>query len=374
METIYSTREVIVSFYKRFETFLLIALKFVVGLFVFTQIGNIGMYMPLFESVNSPPLHQLYTLLMAMLFTVMTMTVGYGLIILNICMQISSALGVMMFVGVFLMLILFLYARLAPKESFLIMATFFAFQLGIPYIVPLLAGIYLGITSIIPVSIGVMIVSFVPFFGLLLEDTFHLTQIMDLDFTAMPEYIGGLYVTIFYDITDNNAWVFTSFAFAMVIFVVYVVSRLTIDYSREIALGAGVVVMLISVIISGLVVVPDGSLVVSVFAVMLSGVLAFVSMFFDMVLDYQRTERVQFEDEHNFYQVKVTPKIASSRKDRVIQRVNETVASQKDYLNNDFPRSRHESPQEARAEDRREVRYDGRHGRKYSIKYDEDDA
>ena len=342
MEQIFTIREAIVSFYKRFETYILITLKFMVGLFVFGQIGDIGLYMPIFEPINSPPMQLPYTLLMAMLFTVMTMTVGYGLIIINICIQTSAALGVMVFGGIFMLLILFFYARLAPKESFLILATFFSFEFGVPYVVPLLAGLYLGLTSVIPVSIGIMIVNFAPFFRFLLDDTQLMSEFLAANLAAMPEYFGDLYITIFADITGNQAWVFTAFIFSMVIFIVYIVSRFTIDHSKEIALGAGVVVMIISSIIAQMI-APSGVSIPGVIgAVLLSGLLAFFASFFDMVLDFQRAERVQFEDESNFYQVKIIPKIAISKKQRVIKRINARDDGLDSYLNNDYndPRER----------------------------------
>jgi len=311
-----------------------------VGMFVFSRIAEIGLYMPIFEPINSPPMQLTYTLLMAMLFTVMTMTVGYGLIIINICIQISSALGVMAFAGAFMLLILFFYARLAPKENFLILAMFFAFELGVPYVVPLLAGLYLGLTSVIPVSIGVMVVYFVPFFQFLLADAQLMSEFLAANLAMMPEYFGDLYVTIFADLAGNQAWVFTAFIFSMVIFIVYIVSRFTIDHSKEIALGAGVVVTIISSIIAQLFVPSDVSLPGLIGAVLLSGLLAFLASFFDMALDYQRTERVQFEDESNFYQVKVIPKIALSRKQRVLKRISARDEEPDDYLDNDYSDSR----------------------------------
>jgi len=339
-------RETIVSFYKKFETYLAVLLKFAVGLVVFSRIGGIGLYMPIFEPINSAPMQLPYILLMAMLFTVMTMTVGYGLIIINICIQTSAALGVMTFAGIAMLLILFFYARLAPKENFLILATFFAFEFGVPYLVPLLAGLYLGLTSVIPISIGVMIVSFTPFVGFLLEDAQLMSEFMGANIAAMPEYFGDLYMAIFADITGNQAWVFTAFIFSMVVFIVYTVSRFTIDHAKEIALGAGIVVTLLSTIIAELLAPANVSMLAVIVSVVLSGVLAFLAAFFDMVLDYQRTERVQFEDETNFYQVKITPKIVMSRKQRVLKRIN-PVDEHNGYLENNYP-TRPERP--ARAE------------------------
>jgi len=288
------------------------------GLFVFSQIGDIGLYMPMFSAVNQLP----YVLLMAMLFTVVPITMGYGLIIINICLQLSSAIGVMAFVGIFLLLILFFYARLAQRESVLIIATFFAFQFGVPHVVPLIAGLYFGITSVIPVSLGIMIVSFVPLLRFLLDDAFLMSELIAANFAIMPEHLGELYVTIFAEITTNQAWVFTAFTFAMVIFIVYIISRFTIDHAREIAAGVGIVVAIISAILAQIIAVPDATLFETFVSIVLSGVLVFLALFFDMVLDYQRTERVQFEDESNFYQVKIIPKIWLSRERRVVKRIS----------------------------------------------------
>jgi len=292
--------------------------KFLFGVFVFSQIGNIGYYMPMFSAVNQLP----YVLLMAMLFTVIPLTMGYGLIIINICIQLSSALGVMAFVGIFLLLVLFFYARLAPRESVLLLAVFFAFQLGVPHVVPLIAGLYFGLTSVIPVSLGILIVSFIPLLRFLLDDAFMMSEFMAANLAVMPEHLGELYVAILADITTNQAWVFTAFTFAMVIFIVYIVSRFTIDHAREIAVGVGIVVAIISALMAQIIAVPNASLVSTIISIVLSGLLAFVALFFDMVLDYQRTERVQFEDETNFYQVKIIPKISLSRKHRVIKRIS----------------------------------------------------
>ena len=318
MEQIFIIREAIVNFYKRFETYLLFVFKFLFGMFVFSSLGDIGLYMPMFSAVNQLP----YVLLMAMLFTVIPLTMGYGLIIINICIQLSSAIGVMAFVGVFLLLILFFYARLAPRESVLIIATFFAFRFGVPHIVPLMAGLYFGITSVIPVSLGIMIVSFVPLLRFLLDDAFMMSELLAANFAVMPEHLGELYVTIFSEITTNQAWVFTAFTFAMVIFIVYIISRFTIDHAREIAVGVGIVVAVISAILAQIIAVPGASLFATIVSIVVSGVLAFLALFFDMVLDYQRTERVQFEDEANFYQVKIIPKISLTREHRVVKRIS----------------------------------------------------
>jgi hypothetical protein len=42
---------------------------------------------------------------------------------------------------------------------------------------------------------------------------------------------------------------------------------------------------------------------------------------FDPILDYQRAESVQFEDENNYYYVRVIPKISMTKRKRVVKRI-----------------------------------------------------
>lgn len=318
MEQLYILRESLVGIYKRFETAFLLISKFFAGLLIFIHIAGIGAYMPVFGFLNSPPLQLPYILLMAALFTITPMTVGYGLIILNICIQTSSALGITAFIGAFLLLVLFFYARLASRENFLILATYLAFQAGVPYLVPILAGLYLSLTSVIPIAIGVIIWSFIPFFGILLNEAMY----ADITITDVGGYLGALYTMLFSEMWADEGWIFTAFIFVMVTIVVFAISRFSLNYVKETAIAAGVFVAVVSLIIAHVITQPSVLLIGSIFSAIVSGFLAYVVSFFDMVLDYQRLEKVQFEDEHNFYQVRIIPKISVSRREHVLKHIN----------------------------------------------------
>jgi hypothetical protein len=52
-----------------------------------------------------------------------------------------------------------------------------------------------------------------------------------------------------------------------------------------------------------------------------SVVIAVIVRFFDAVLDYSKVKRVEFEDEENFYFVKVVPKVILLKRKRATRRV-----------------------------------------------------
>ena len=316
MEHILSIRETLVGVYKQHEAIFLILAKFLAALIVFGQVSGIGFYMPMLGFLSTIRLP--FVLLMAALFTILPMSVGYGLIIVSIALQTSSALGITAFITAFLFLMLLLYAHLAPRESFLILATYLGYSLGIPFIVPLLAGLYLSITSIIPIALGVMIWSFIPFFAALLNETLTTeTNIADI-----AGYLGNLYEVLFAELWANEGWVFTAFILVMVNLSVFAISRLSLNNAKEIAIATGVIVAVVSSIIASIISAPMAGLVFTVVSAIISGMLAYLVSFFDMVLDYQRAERVQFEDEHNFYQVRIIPKISVSRKENIRKRIS----------------------------------------------------
>jgi predicted lipid-binding transport protein (Tim44 family) len=95
----------------------------------------------------------------------------------------------------------------------------------------------------------------------------------------------------------------------MVIIMVYVISRLAIDYAKELAIGLGCA----AIIFGHLMASAFGGISVSMGQIILMtvicGALAWLGRFFDPMLDYKRAEYVQFQDDDNYYYVRLIPKI-----------------------------------------------------------------
>ncbi len=332
MKQILFIRETIIKYFKRYEIIILFTLKFLLGVSIFTVINNIGYPIDLFNIVVEPAYVFPYILLMSILFSVLPVTLSYGLIILNIGIQVSSSIGVATFVMIFLLCILFFYIRLAPKESILILAVFFGYYFKIPYLVPIIAGLYFSLTSIIPITIGIIIWDFIPLFSTLLKQT-NENNIAIID---IPSTIMELYSIIYNSAKANEAWIYTAFIFAVVVFVVYAISHISIDYSKEMAICSGAIVCIFSFVIATMALGVDVEIAEIVIFSIISAALAIVIKFFDIVLDYSRVERVQFEDEQNYYYVKIIPKVSLTRlptrtKEKPIVRKSIRKSKKKDF-------------------------------------------
>ena len=326
MEQILIIREVLVKFYKRFEVFILPILKFLLGLFVFTNIMSIGYVHSAIEPFTAELSPRLLNVLFALLFTVMPMNTGWLLVILSITAQFSANIEVAIAVFLFLMFVFVFYARMAPKESILILFTILAFHFNVPYLLPLLAGLYFPITAIIPITIGVFVNAQIPIlFGLARHSPSTAEAMIDMDIadilTELPEAFTVVYETLVHSLAVTHTWLFTAVVFAMVIVLVHFISRLAIDFAKEIAIALGCVMNIFGFIVAVLMADGTANIGLVIMMTIVCGILAGLIRCFDAILDYQRAESVQFEDDNNFYHVRIVPKVMLRKSQRVVKRI-----------------------------------------------------
>ncbi len=147
MEQILVAREAIVKYFKKYEMFIMPVLKFLLGVFVFSKIGEIGRGNPEYLSyVNSLPALPL-AWLMGLLFTLLPLSLSWLLIIINVTLQYSASLEVAALVFLVLIFVFLFYARMAAKESILILFTLIAFHFNLQYLLPVLVGLYFPLTA-----------------------------------------------------------------------------------------------------------------------------------------------------------------------------------------------------------------------------------
>ena len=324
MESILVAREEFVKFFKRFEIFIMPLLKFLLGFYVFSAITSVGYAHVMVDSFGGRTSSS-FVLLFALLFTLMPMNMSWIIIILTTTMQFSANIQVAAAVLIFSMLIFLFYARMATRESVLIIITLIAFQFNIPYLVPLLVGLYFPVTAVIPVTVGVFINAQLDGLFRLMSPGIQTAASADRDFTELltelPGAFSEVYTAILSSFASTDSWSFTAIVFAMVIVLVHFVSRSALDYSREIAIGLGSIVMIFGFIVSVLFSSGNVNIVSAFLGTIICALLAFVIKFFDAVLDYQRTESVRFEDDNNFYHVKVVPKVSMTKPQRSVKRI-----------------------------------------------------
>ncbi len=200
--------------------------------------------------------------------------------------------------GAILLLEAMLHYLFLPGASILIVLVPMAFCLHVPYLVPLLAGIFGGPLTFIPVCEGVLTYYFLA--GVTADAGYLLdtTREIPAQFAASISGISG-----------NSAFVTALIAFGACTIIVCAIRRMSFDYARYIAAGIGAAVMLVVYLAAYLAFDAD----VSPAAVLLGSLLGFILAEFFTVwggaLNYTKPEFLQYEDDEYVYYVKAVPKM-----------------------------------------------------------------
>jgi len=303
-----------IGFYKKFEVIINYLLKFLVALFIFSRINSLGMYREEFEILFSGAASVAFLFLISLLFTISPPSVALFLVALAVAIQISAAAEVAIFVFLLMMLLIIFYARLSPRRSMLMLAIIFGFHFNMPYAVVLFAGLFFGISSIIPIVLGTAVWYFLPFFTNLATEMAQATDILaELDLFELPIVFMEVFAQIYGQLTTDFSWVVLGFVFAMMILAVYLISLISVNYAKDIAIVVGTIIGMVCMTMVVTVTDLDMSIPIIFVSTFFSALIVWVAKFFDNVVDYKRVEHVTFDDEDNLYYVKIVPKVTAEQ-------------------------------------------------------------
>lgn len=227
----------------------------------------------------------------------------------------SMALEPAIMILVIFMLMYLLFFRFTSKESFILIIVPIMFFLKVPYIVPLIVGLIATPISIVSVAFGTLVYFILAYIGQNYEEIVKLAG--EDGFKVLSMLVDGIFA--------NTAFYFTIAVLGIVIALVYIIKRLSVDYSWIAAVCAGGVMQLV-LFLMGNVMLEDMSLVCSIASTIAGGLLsvalAWFLQFFLHSVDYTRTEKVQFEDDDYYYYVKAVPKVKASFSEVKVKRVN----------------------------------------------------
>jgi hypothetical protein len=299
-------KEKIKLFYSRNEVFVLPVIKFVLAFIVFSSINsNLG-YMTKIDNIAVVLIVSLMCsflpkgamLLLAAVISVLHM---YAL-------SMETAL-----VGLCLYLIIFLlYLRFCPKDSIVVLLTPVLFIYKIPYVMPVVMGLLGGPASAISLGCGVVVYFF------LAAVNANATTI-----NAMGDEEAAAKIRLIIDgLLGNKQMLVTIVAFVITVLVVYLIRRMSVDYSWTIAIAAGIMVDLVILLVGDLLYDTNMSVMNAVIGAIVTFVLAKIVEFFRFCVDYSRTEKVQFEDDEYYYYVKAVPKMTVSAQTKTVKRIN----------------------------------------------------
>ena len=238
--------------------------------------------------------------------TVVIVTIYMIINLFTLSLELAMiALGVMI-------VIYLLYFRFAPKTGFIMILTPILFFLKLPYVVPVVAALTVGMTGIVPAVSGVFIYYIITFAAN------YSTAISTLDVNNALQNINF----IFNNILTNKELVTIVVSFAVVITMIYFIKRLSVNYSAIIAVIAGCVTDALIQIIAFAVLSVNFSIIGMIAGHIAAIIVGLVINFFIMSVDYTATEYVQFEDDDYYYYVKAVPKMSVARKNVTIKKFN----------------------------------------------------
>lgn len=200
--------------------------------------------------------------------------------------------------GLFFVLIFIIQSSVRGKYAILIAAMPLCFFLGIPYFLPLLVGLSMGLSAVLSLSLGILVYYFLQFIREYKEQLILSGDLLD-QFEGLSKKMAPL--------LHNKEMIGMLILFTLAALAIYIIRNFSFNYSWIIALITGICVEgLVFFVLPFLSVKMNIGL--SLLSYLFSILFSVIALFFFRDADYRGTEFVQFEDDAYYYYVKAIPK------------------------------------------------------------------
>ena len=304
--TILEVRAHILRFLQKFQLVVEPVIKFIVAFAVFRSINNAIGHQTLLMSL---PAELLLSLLGTFTPSVLLVLLAAGVSLVHVYVA-SPLLAILVAV---LMTILYCFiARFSGKYGYVVLAVPILFLLKIPYVVPLILGLVATPMAVIPAACGVIV---------------YRMFVVISDFALVDETMGiedilEMYIEVIDRLVADKQMIITIAVFFVMILVMYLMRKLSIEYVFEISIAVGAIVCILGFLIADLVIETQLNIVTMVFGTVGAMLIALVFQFFRLALDYTAVERVQFEDDDYYYYVKAVPKMNLAVPKRSVKQIS----------------------------------------------------
>lgn len=306
MTTLLVAKQYIRSFINKYEVYLKPLMKLILAITSLMMInGKIG-YMHRLDDISIVLIVALMCSFMPMNFIIFVAAVFTVLHMYALSLE-CAAVTLVLFLVMFL-----LYFRFSPKDTLVVLLTPICFALKIPYAIPLTMGLIGTPASAISVGCGVVVSYLISY----IADSATALSGMD------TEDVATKFRFIVDGLLDNKEMLLTIFAFAVTIVIVYLIKRMSVNYSWTIAMITGAIADVMILLIGDLIFDTNVSIVGIIIGTVFSILIAKIVEFFAFHVDYSRVEKVQFEDDEYYYYVKAVPKITVATPSKTVKRIN----------------------------------------------------
>ena len=307
MTTLLTFRNNVGAFYSRYDYIITPILKAVLALLVFLSInGQMGYA----DVLNNVLLLLVLSCVCAFLPVELIVAIGAGMILMHsFKVSIDVALT-----GLALILIFYCgYMRFVTKTGIiaLLVPMFYAWHLI--YALPIVLGFMVGPVAIIPTVFGVILY----YFQQGMKDFVNVMAAA----TEVEEAVQG-YQYIVQLLLDNKFMLLTIVAFTVVILVTYAIYRASFANSWLVAFLVGGLLNVILFLIGSVTLSIDIQMIPILIGTIVGILIAIVIQFAKGIVDYQRTELLQFEDDEYYYYVKAVPKLSVAESNKNVKHIN----------------------------------------------------
>jgi hypothetical protein len=309
MNSLFSIREGIQTFYARYSRIIDRILKFVFAFFTFFELNR---FMGFMKAASSPAVSAALAVICAFMPLIMTVVCAAALVLAH---TYTVSLGLVIVTALIFVIMFIFYFRLSPKVAWVLIVMPICFKYNIPFVVPAICGLVSNPASLVAVGAGTIVFYMLTYIRTV-APTISGVKATDI-LTHATAYLNQLFM-------NKEMWVLI-LASAICVFVIYTIRRLPIRHAWLIGVISGVSVngvVLAVMDVSLDVELSIGGLLLGSFLAVIIGI---VLEFFFFSVDYSRTENLQFEDDDYYYYVKAVPKLKVASKERTVKRMNEIV-------------------------------------------------
>ena len=292
MAWLLNIRERIFRFTRRFELYVMAAIRFVIAFAAFTLINTTVGFQP---AASAGYVAVVLAAICAFLPSSVSVFFSAALILIHFYALSLELTGLTLCL---FLVMFFLYYRFAPRKGMYIMLTPMMAYFRIPFVMPVATGLIEEPVHVISSICGLMVyflLKNVRAHALLFETAAADSQTSVI--TLAANQIFG----------DREMYLYMT-AFVAAVLVVYLIRRTGRGHCRETAVAAGALVQLVIISCGTLLMGGSFKAVPVILGCAASGVIGWLISVGTMSLDYKRTEHLVYEDDEYSYYVKAVPK------------------------------------------------------------------
>ena len=222
--------------------------------------------------------------------------IGYNCFVVNL--EVGLAFSVVF------MFMYCVYIRFFPKHAYAIFLVPICYAIGMPYLAPLLILVITGIRGSIPAAFGVALY----YFANTVQDIqVQLTTAEDDSKVEILKYFVENFL-------KNKEMLMLMLVFALTVVAASIIYQLSFPFSHYAAILSGVIFCVVFSIIVAAIFKETADTTAAFTGSFIGFLFCIVMETCKGVLDFPRTERVQFEDDEYYYYVKAVPKLDAPKK------------------------------------------------------------